>query len=210
MEAIFNSAGLAIYMPPPPGMIAPLITKLIKYANTDSEKFVPVKAVLVHFVFEKIHPFLDGNGRVGRLLMQKVLSTGGYGMKGLSSIEEYLDNRRPSYYRILEEPEKDTTEYVEFMLRAIAETANKAKEEVLAKQKPIEEDYLLPRRAEILRILKSQKILSFDQIKRRFQKVNARTLRYDLKKLRDQKLIRKLGETKGVYYTIKNIETPAE
>jgi Fic family protein len=201
MEAIFNSAGIAIYMPPPPRMVDPLINRLIKYANSDKEKFVAIKAVLTHYVFEKIHPFLDGNGRVGRLLIQKVLDLGGYGMKGLLPLEEYLDNHRSVYYRGLEDPERDTTFYIEFMLEAIAETAVTAKEQVLAKQEPQIEDYLLPRRAEILRIIKDHKITSFDQIRRRFLKVNERTLRYDLKKLQDQRLIKKLGNTRGAIYT---------
>lgn len=64
------------------------------------------------------------------------------------------------------------------------------------------EDYLLPRRGEILNIIRDHKILNFDQIRRRFMGVNERTLRYDLKKLQDSGLIRKRGITKGVYYEI--------
>jgi len=45
--------------------------------------------------------------------------------------------------------------------------------------------------------------MNFNQVKRRFAKVNARTLRYDLKKLQDQGLIKKLGTTRGVYYQIR-------
>ena len=202
MEAIFNSAGIAIYMPPPPRLVAKELGRLIKYINSDHERFVAIKASLAHFAFEKIHPFEEANGRVGRLIMQKILKQGGYGMKGLLSLEEYLDNHRGEYYRSLEEPEKDLTEYLEFMLTAINETAVRAKEMVLSKQKAEVTDYLLPRRAEIFNIIRDQKIVNFDQIRRRFLKVNERTLRYDLKKLQDQGLIRKLGTTKGVYYQI--------
>lgn len=158
--------------------------------------------MLAHYSFEKVHPFLDGSGRVGRLLMQKVLYQGGYGMKGLLPIEEYLDNHRSEYYRSLEDSERDVTDYLVFMLTAIAETANEAKKMILEKQKLEVEDYLLPRRAEILRLVKDQVQVNFDQIRRRFMAVNERTLRYDLKKLQDQGLIRKLGSTKGAYYII--------
>lgn len=200
MEALFNSAGIAVYMPPPPRLVPKLIEKLIKYVNSDKEKFVPIKAALTHFIFEKIHPFLDGSGRVGRLVMQKVLIQGGYGMKGLLPLEEYIDNHRGEYYRMLEEPEKDTTDYVLFILEAIDETAKKAKNLVLQKQKTEVTDFLLPRRAEIYEIILGQHLVQFGQIKRRFYKVNERTLRYDLKKLQDQGLIRKRGATRGVYY----------
>jgi Fic family protein len=199
-SAIFNTAGIAIYMPPPPRQVPASVERLLKFVNSDKEPFVPIRAVLAHYTFEKIHPFLDGNGRVGRLLLQSILEKGGYGMKQLLTIEEYLDNNRSKYYRALEEPEKDVTDYVEFMLEAIAETATKAKELVMTKQKAEAEDYLLPRRAEILRIIKEQKLVNFDSIHRRFLKVNERTLRYDLKKLQDSGHIRKLGTTNGVYY----------
>lgn len=202
VSAIFNSAGIAIYLSPPPRQIPNLINRLIKFIKISKEQFVPIRACLSHFTFEKIHPFLDGNGRVGRLILQEVLEKGGYGMKGLVAIEEYLDNHRSQYYRSLDEAEKDVTDYLEFMLEGIAKTSEKAKELVLVKQKVDIGDYLLPRRAEILNIIRDHRLVNFDQIRRRFMAVNERTLRYDLKKLQNQGLIRKRGTTKGAYYEI--------
>lgn len=201
-EAIFNSAGIAIYLPPRPTQISSLLNRLLKYVNSQKEPFVPIRACIAHYTFEKIHPFLDGNGRVGRLFLHAILAKGEYGMKSLTSIEEYLDNHRSEYYRSLEEPEKDVTDYLEFILGALAQTAMDAKTQVLTKQKAEIEDTLLPRRAEILNIVKDHKLVSFDQIRRRFPKVNERTLRYDLKKLTDSGFTKKRGATKGVYYEI--------
>ena len=62
---------------------------------------------------------------------------------------------------------------------------------------------LLPRRSKIYELIETNKLTNFEQIKRKFLKVNERTLRYDLKKLQEQGLIRKLGTTRGVYYQIK-------
>src|SRR3989344_5131513 len=121
-EAIFNSAGIAVFMAPPASKIEPLIKRLIKYSNSSKEQSISIRACLTHFTFERIHPFLDGSGRVGRVLLQQVLIQGGYGMKGLLPLEEYLDNHRTLYYRVLEVSERDTTDYLEFMLEAIAET----------------------------------------------------------------------------------------
>lgn len=204
MEAIFNSNGIAIYMPPPPNMVNKLVERLIKFANSNRERFVPIRAALFHYSFEKIHPFLDGNGRVGRILMQRILAQGGYGMRGIPSFEKYLDEHRTSYYRMLEEPEKDTTSYIEFILEAIAESSNIAREQINNKQNPNAEDFLLPRRAEIVRLAREQKMISMDQIRRRFLKVNARTLRYDVKRLTDEGYLMKLGTTRGVYYKLAN------
>lgn len=198
--AIFNTAGIAVYLPPPPGKISALVEKLIMFTNSSRELLIPVKAVLSHYIFEKIHPFLDGNGRVGRLLIQAILVKDGYGMKGLLSLEEHLDNHRSEYYRYLEASETDVTDYLEFMLEAIATTASKAKELVLQKKQSNTADYLPLRRAEILTLIKEHTIMSFNQIQRRFLNVNERTLRYDLKKLQDAGLIKKRGNTNGVYY----------
>jgi len=200
VSAIFNTAGIAIYMPPPPRQIPGLLERLIKFANSPKEQFVPIRAVLSHYTFEKIHPFLDGNGRVGRLLLQAILEKTGYGMKGLLSIEEYLDKHRSDYYDTLALSEHDVTEYIEFMLEALAQTAEQAKKLAMQKQISQPEDYLLPRRAEILAIIKDHQMINFDQIHRRFMAVNERTLRYDLKQLQDAGLIKKRGTTKGVYY----------
>ena len=124
-------------------------------------------------------------------------------MKGLLSLEEYLENHRAEYYRMLEEPEKDVTDYLEFMLEAVANSAESAKNIVLARQQDfLPEELLLPRRTEIVRVVREQKIINFDSIKRRFMKVNVRTLRYDLKKLQEAGFIQKLGTTRGVYYTL--------
>jgi Fic family protein len=199
-SAIFNSAGIAIYMPPPPSQLAQLMNNLVKFINGQEEQFVPIRAVLAHYVFEKIHPFLDGNGRVGRLFIQAILYTSGYGMKGLLPIEEYLDTHREGYYAVLDNKETDVTEYLEFVLAAIAETAEKTKQQLLLKKDFLPEDTLLPRRGEILNVIRDHKMVNFDQIRRRFLRVNERTLRYDLKKLADAGFVKKLGSTKGVYY----------
>lgn len=200
--AIFNSAGIAIYLPPRPSQLTSLINKLISFTNSSKEQFPPIKAALVHYCFEKIHPFLDGNGRVGRLLLQLVLQKDGYGMKGILPLEEYLDNHRSEYYSVLEASEKDVTEFVEFILEAISEAAKDVKEQLLQKDDLKIDDLLLPRRAEILNIIKEQGMVNFDQIRRRFMAVNERTLRFDLKSLADSGLIRKRGITKGVYYEL--------
>ncbi len=199
-SAIFNVAGVAVYLPPLHSEVDGLIDRLIEFVNSSDESFVPVRAVLSHYVFEKIHPFLDGNGRVGRLFLQLVLEKGGYGMKGLLSVEEYLDAHRSDYYDALNLPETDVTGYVEFMLEAIASAADGVKSVILEKRDVRVEDFLLPRRAEILRIIREQKLINFNSIHRRFLKVNERTLRYDLKKLVDAEFIRKRGTTRGVYY----------
>lgn len=199
---IFDSAGTAVYFAPSPKLAASLLEKLLAYLNSESEPLIPVRASLAHFVFEKIHPFFDGNGRVGRILMQAILIKERYDMKGLISLEEYLDNHREEYYTALE---AKPPAYLEFMLEALAVQSEKAVDLALSKNDapPSLEDQLLPRRAEILRIIEDHGLVNFDFLRRRFLAVNERTLRYDLKKLRDLGLVIKKGATKGVFYSSK-------
>lgn len=63
--------------------------------------------------------------------------------------------------------------------------------------------FLPPRQEEILNIIKDHIVVSFDMIRRRFIQVPERTLRYDLKKLLDRKLVEKSGETRGRYYRVR-------
>lgn len=199
-SAIFNSAGVAIYMPPPPAKIPVLIREFIDYINSDTQLS---DVAIAHFVFEKIHPFLDGNGRVGRILMNWQLKKLGFEFAGLISFEEYLENHRDKYYLTLAIERRNITEFVEFILEAIAQSAQKVILELEASKEEKIEDVLLPRRAEVLAIIRDHQMISFDQIKRRFLSVNPRTLHYDLQYLIGKNLIRKLGATRGTVYTPK-------
>ena len=89
MVAVYNAAGIVEYLAPPWQEIETRITKLVHQVSVDSIHPIVASAVL-HFGFEKIHPFMDGNGRVGRLLASAFLNKTGYGFRGMLSIEEQL------------------------------------------------------------------------------------------------------------------------
>lgn len=201
-SAIFNIAGIAIYMTPPPSEILSLLEKLLIYINSQNDHCL-ITAALAHFNFEKIHPFLDGNGRVGRLLSTLILKNNNFSFREIVSLEEYLENQRETYYYLLQSGDKDLTKFVEFFLEGIALQAEKAIEQIknIDNEKP--EDSLLPRRREILEIIKDHKMVTFDFIRRRFAKIPKDTLHYDLSQLLKKNFIRKLGATRGVCYTIK-------
>ena len=202
-SAIFNEAGVAIYMPPSPFVISKFIDELLTYINEDIEKFPLIKAFVTHLVFEKIHPFLDGNGRVGRLLISLVLKVKGWDFTLAIPFEEYLDDNRSEYYFYLDQGLKNTDEYLFFMLEAFLSEIEKIREDIKTESDKKESVFLPPRQEEILNIIKEQKIVSFDMVRRRFLKVPERTLRYDLKKLLDKGIIERSGETKGSYYRVK-------
>lgn len=200
--AIFNQAGIAIYLSPPPTQINQLINQLTHYIKSNKEKFPLITAFISHLVFEKIHPFIDGNGRVGRLLILAILSAKGHKHYFSIPYEEYLDSHRSDYYHFLDIGLKNTNDYLIFMLEAFLEETEKLKE-AIERQKESKILLLPPRQEEIYLIIKDHKIVSFDNIHRRFLKVPGRTLRYDLRKLVKKGLIVKIGETRGSYYKIK-------
>lgn len=201
MGAIFNQAGVAVYLSPPPTQINGLINQLINYINSNIEKFPLICALVTHLVFEKIHPFIDGNGRVGRLLIFTILKAKNYGNGFLISFEKYLDENKSDYYYYLDQGYKNTEDYLIFMLNAFLKESEELKKQIESAQNG-EEILLPPRQEEIYLIIKEHTVVSFDNIRRRFLKVPERTLRYDLKKLTEKGLIIKIGETRGSYYKI--------
>lgn len=200
-NAIFNQAGIAVYVAPSPTLLPKLLNELLEYIDKGSETFIPVKAFLAHLVFEKIHPFEDGNGRVGRLLVQTIFSRENYHFNYLLSFEEMLNNRKAEYYDLLDR--NDPTFFLEFMLEIMFEKLEQLRNEILNKSEFIHEDTLLPRRREILSIIRDHGEVSLDRIQRRFLKVPARTLRYDLKNLEKEGYIQKVGSTRGALYKTK-------
>lgn len=118
----------ARYIPPSPEDMVDAMSDLEKYINADDELNALIRAALIHYQFETIHPFLDGNGRVGRLLItlflmeQKVLTTPAL------YISYFLKKNRVEYYdRMTEVRTKGNYEqWIKFFLQAIMESAEDA------------------------------------------------------------------------------------
>ena len=118
----------ARYIPPSPDDMAEAMSDLEKYINTDDKMDALIRAALIHYQFETIHPFLDGNGRVGRLLItlflmeKKILTTPAL------YISYFLKKNRVEYYdRMTEVRGKGNYEqWVRFFLQALMESAEDA------------------------------------------------------------------------------------
>lgn len=200
-SAVFNQAGEAVYITPAPDKIPELLKRMLAYSNAEEERFPLINAFISHLVFEKIHPFVDGNGRVGRLLIFAILKAKQKNIPFFIPFEEYLDEHKGEYYYHLDQGLKKTNDYLMFMLQAFYAQTERIKQTV-TDETGKEQLLLTPRQEEIYNIIKDHRIVSFDEIKRRFLKVPPRTLSYDLKKLINKKLVIKIGETKGAYYKI--------
>jgi Fic family protein len=121
--------GNASFVPPPPQEVTPLLSDLEKFIHEDDSKLPPlIKAGLIHLQFETIHPFLDGNGRLGRLLITLYLCWHKVLREPLLYLSLYFKKRRPDYYRLLQEVREGGVweAWLEFFLDGVAETANEA------------------------------------------------------------------------------------
>lgn len=121
--------GNALFVPPPTTELDACLGALEAFIHGSQPKLPKlIKAGLIHVQFETIHPFLDGNGRVGRLLVTLYLCVQGSLRKPLLYLSLYLKTHRAEYYRLLQEVrERGAWEaWLEFFLDAVAETANQA------------------------------------------------------------------------------------
>ena len=121
--------GNALFVPPPPNALAACLDALEGFIHEEASGLpVLIKAGLLHVQFETIHPFLDGNGRIGRLLVTLYLCTQGALRQPLLYLSLYLKAHRADYYRLLQEVREHGAweAWLEFFLRGVAETANQA------------------------------------------------------------------------------------
>ncbi len=121
--------GNALYVPPPVTQMQESLDALERFMHEDRSRLPAlIKAGLLHVQFETIHPFLDGNGRIGRLLVTLYLCVNGVLRKPLLYLSLYLKTHRADYYRLLQEVREhgNWEAWLDFFLTGIAETANQA------------------------------------------------------------------------------------
>ena len=114
--------GNAAFVPPPAERVADLLTDVERFIHSTSSDSLPllVKIALVHAQFETIHPFLDGNGRIGRLLIAALMEHWGLLPEPLLYLSGYLKQHQSEYYRRLSaiRSEGDWEGWVSFFLEA--------------------------------------------------------------------------------------------
>jgi Fic family protein len=121
--------GNAKFVPPPPFEVENGMGDLERFIHNDEDGLpVLVKAALAHVQFETIHPFLDGNGRLGRLLIVLILHHNGILREPLLYLSLYLKKYRHVYYSLLDEVRRtgDWEAWLEFFLTGVEETAANA------------------------------------------------------------------------------------
>jgi Fic family protein len=124
-----NRPGNAAFVPPPADRVAQCITELEKFVHNRPERTSSlIKAALSHVQFESIHPFLDGNGRIGRLLITLILCAEGVLTEPLLYLSLYFKQHRSDYYELLNRVRivGDWESWIEFFSGGVNETADSA------------------------------------------------------------------------------------
>ncbi|MCQ2352496.1 MAG: Fic family protein [Victivallaceae bacterium] len=119
--------GNAAFVPPPPEKMNEAICQLELFLH-QSEMPVLIKAALGHLQFETIHPFLDGNGRIGRLMISLLLCNAGILHQPLLYLSYYFKKHRAAYYELLNSTREngDWERWLDFFFDAVAETATQS------------------------------------------------------------------------------------
>lgn len=117
----------ARFVPPPIEAMHDALNDLEKFIHSDEYPLVVIKAGLIHSQFEAIHPFLDGNGRTGRMLIMFYLWKGGVLEKPVLFLSSYFKKHQDLYYeRLSGYHGGKVSEWIEFFLEGVIEIANEA------------------------------------------------------------------------------------
>ena len=130
-----SRTGAMVYLPPEAKDVPRLMKDLVAWVQDQLARHelpVPVIAALAHYQFATIHPYFDGNGRTARLLTTLILYRGGYGLRGIYSLEEYYAKNLTGYYDALSVGKShnyymgrataDCSQFVEYFCRGMAES----------------------------------------------------------------------------------------
>ena len=121
--------GNAIFIPPPPELVLECMGRLERFLHKESPDMpVLIKAGLAHVQFEMIHPFLDGNGRLGRLLVTFLLCAHQAIREPILYLSLYLKSHRAAYYEFLDRvrTKGEWEVWLDFFLTGVKETADQA------------------------------------------------------------------------------------
>jgi len=126
--------GKAVFVPPPPERVGALLGDMEQFIHAPSTLPPLVKIALVHVQFETIHPYLDGNGRIGRLLIAAMLEHFGLLPEPLMYLSGYLKQYQSEYYRRLSNvrTEGDWEGWVTFFLEGVTVAASDAERGIVA------------------------------------------------------------------------------
>ncbi len=209
-----NSLTGEVTFKPPIAVAVPMqVQELITFINkaTPDDIHPVLKSGIVHYELARIHPFVDGNGRVSRALSTLILFHENYDIRKFFSLEEYFDHDAAEYYRALQSVGRndgDLSEWLEYFTQGLAIELSKIKEKIekisvdvkLKEQQGGAPIMLTDRQLKIIEYIQKTGYLQNNGFKQLFPMVSEDTVLNELKYLIKNGLIKKSGSTKGAKY----------
>jgi Fic family protein len=152
------------YVAPPPEQVRPMMSDLLEWWNKQAPEISPIlSSPIVHHQFETIHPFADGNGRVGRMLSLWELYRRGFDNHHIFSIDEFYWEDRPRYYAALEKAQNgDLTSWLEYCADGLRGTLERVWSRIqkLTARAGKAKLVLRPKQEQLLHLLREHKALT--------------------------------------------------
>lgn len=210
---IRNSITGEVSFRPPRAVEVPWqIKELVAFIKDEAEIHPVLKAGIVHYEFVRIHPFLDGNGRVGRALSTLVLFKLGYDIRHFFSLEEHFDRNPVDYYNALQSVEQkngDQTQWITYFTEVMAAELAKIKDRIESisidanlKRKQGGPVMLTERQLKIIEYIQKIGYLENKSFASLFPMVSEDTALREVQDLVKKGIIKKQGKTKGVKYVL--------
>ncbi|MDD3679738.1 MAG: Fic family protein [Candidatus Shapirobacteria bacterium] len=221
-QVIVRSLSGAVVFRAPPAIEVPyLITSFFKFLNSgQGQQLHPVlRAGVAHYILVAIHPFVEGNGRSSRAFANLILFAEGYDIRRLFSLEEFFDKNLGDYYGVLKKTsdqsrdleKRDLTDWLEFFSQALAIELDRVKEEIerlsvdgrLRKRLGGKQISLSSRQVKLMEYINSHGGINMAAARSILSMVSEDTILRELQDLRDKKVVRKVGKTKGAKYILR-------
>ncbi|OGG29671.1 hypothetical protein A3A63_03350 [Candidatus Gottesmanbacteria bacterium RIFCSPLOWO2_01_FULL_46_9] len=211
-----SQTGEVTHRPPPAIEVPFLMASFLQWVNgtTVDDVHTVLKAGIAHYEVVRIHPFLDGNGRVARGIATLVLTKAGYDIKRFFSLEEYYDREPVSYYDSLQNVAKlggNLTPWLEYFSEGLAIELTRVKEKVkslstdlkLKKSLGGQPLSLTERQIKIVEFVQENGFLQNKAFFELFPMISEDTVLRELKDLIKKGIVKKEGTTKGVRYVLR-------
>jgi len=204
----YRTVGVRVgrHIPPPVGDVSGLMFELLEWWNTKAVSLSPVlSSSVLHYQFEHIHPFADGNGRTGRALALWELFRRGFDSHHIFSIDEYYWEDRAGYYRALDRVRtegEDLTSWLEYCAEGLRMTLERVWLRVQALSgKSIQKVVLSPKQERLLKLLSDHGSMTPAEIWSAFS-ISRQGAMNLLRPLLDAGLVTKVGGKKTGRYTL--------
>lgn len=199
------------YMPPRTEEVQGLVKEFLDWLNLDKTREINpvILAAVVHYEIARIHPFIDGNGRIARLLATLVLYLSGFDHRRIFALDDYYDRDRKAYYAALKTAQTsngDITQWLEYFTTGVASSVQEAKDAIAklgakTKRGSREQISLTAKQMQIVEYINAHGRVTNRELQKLF-KISAQAVHKELTKLVELKVIQPAGEGRSLCYIL--------